>query len=181
MIRERIGVLKYPFALLEAIVHRVRRSFAPAPDGNVLIEFDGQRMEGNSSKGGILGEIFTKGYHEFAATQCMKRAVKAGMTVLDVGADKGYNTLLAAKRVGARGAVHAFEPMAAARARLERNVQINGYHNVVIHDVGFLTRRSNWPSKGPDSQTWHLLRTAVFAVCLLLRFRSNTRSAGSVL
>jgi FkbM family methyltransferase len=136
MIHERIGVLKYPVALLKAIVHRVRRSLGPTPGKTVFIEFDGQRMEGDPSGGGILGEIFAKGYHEFAATQCMKRAVKAGMTVIDVGADKGYNTLLAAKRVGAQGTVHAFEPKASARAQIERNLHINGYHNVIIHDVG---------------------------------------------
>jgi FkbM family methyltransferase len=135
MIRKRIGALKHPLALLRALVHRVRRLGIRPPDRTMPIPFDGQVILGNPSIGGILEGIYLRGYHEFAATACMKQRVKRGMTVIDVGADKGYNTLLAARRVGASGKVHAFEPLERAREQLIRNLAANGYSNVVIHDV----------------------------------------------
>ena len=116
-------------------MHRLRRGFRAIPDSRMRIEFDGQFIEDIPSFDGVTREIFSSGYHEFAATQCMKRAVKSGMTVLDVGAERGYNTLLAAKRVGDHGMVHAFEPSANARPLLERNVQLNGYKNIAIYDI----------------------------------------------
>jgi hypothetical protein len=48
--------------------------------------------------------------HEEATTALFKKIVKPGDVVLDLGANIGYFTLLAAKLVGDRGRVHAFEP-----------------------------------------------------------------------
>ncbi len=59
--------------------------------------------------------------------QCMK----PGMVVVDLGAWIGYYTLLAASLVGEQGRVYAFEPDPANYALLEKNVQANGYRNVV--------------------------------------------------
>jgi FkbM family methyltransferase len=54
------------------------------------------------------------------------------MTVLDVGANIGSYTLLAAKRVGPEGRVYAFEPDPRTRASLERNVRDNRFANVIV-------------------------------------------------
>ncbi len=59
--------------------------------------------------------------------QCMK----PGMVVVDLGAWIGYYTLLAAGLVGDEGRVYAFEPDPVNYALLEKNVQANGYRNVV--------------------------------------------------
>jgi FkbM family methyltransferase len=54
------------------------------------------------------------------------------MTVLDIGAQFGYFSLLAAKH-GA-GKVYAFEPVPANFELLRRNIHLNGYTNI-IHPV----------------------------------------------
>src|SRR5262249_44198555 len=53
-------------------------------------------------------------------------------TFVDVGANIGYYTLVAARIVGAAGAVYAFEPNAPIRERLERHIALNGLSNVVV-------------------------------------------------
>jgi len=53
------------------------------------------------------------------------------MTVLDVGANVGYYSLIAAGKVGAEGRVYAFEPEPKNFQILLRNIQENGYVNVV--------------------------------------------------
>lgn len=56
--------------------------------------------------------------------------VREGMCVLDVGANIGYYTLLAARAVGPSGRVYAFEPEPRNFALLLKNVAENGFGNV---------------------------------------------------
>jgi FkbM family methyltransferase len=50
----------------------------------------------------------------------------------DVGASLGVYSLWAARQVGASGRVHAFEPVDAARNRLQRNLELNGFRHVEV-------------------------------------------------
>jgi len=63
-------------------------------------------------------------------TPLMKSEIKPGMTVLDLGANVGFYSLLAAKLVGETGRVVSFEPAPDSYALLLRNVTLNGYQNV---------------------------------------------------
>lgn len=60
------------------------------------------------------------------------RFLRSGMTFFDAGANQGFYTLLAAKRLGASGSVYAFEPAPGECQKLRRNVRFNGYRNVLI-------------------------------------------------
>jgi FkbM family methyltransferase len=53
------------------------------------------------------------------------------MTIVDIGANIGYYTLLAAKLVGDKGRVFAFEPEPQNYALLVRNIELNRCMNVV--------------------------------------------------
>ncbi len=67
--------------------------------------------------------------------------VHPGDTVVDVGANIGYYTLLAARKVGPRGKVIAFEPAPESFSFLERNVKANGFNNVVIEQKALSNSR----------------------------------------
>jgi len=60
------------------------------------------------------------------------RSLKPGSTVVDIGANTGYYTVLAGKLVGDQGRVYAFEPDPVSFSLLERNVRLNGLTNVVL-------------------------------------------------
>jgi FkbM family methyltransferase len=68
--------------------------------------------------------------HEHAEAQFFKDVTKAGMCIIDIGANLGYYTLLAAKRVGEHGRVYAFEPDPDNYSLLARNIEANGCQNV---------------------------------------------------
>ena len=51
---------------------------------------------------------------------------------MDIGANIGYYTLIFARLVGETGRVFAFEPDPANFALLKKNIETNGYHNVVL-------------------------------------------------
>jgi len=66
----------------------------------------------------------------------MKRYLKRGDVFLDVGANIGYLTAVAAGIVGVQGQVHAFEPVPAYFERLERLAELNPRHSIVANSCG---------------------------------------------
>jgi FkbM family methyltransferase len=70
--------------------------------------------------------------YEPGTTSLVEKYVKKGDMVLDIGANIGYYTLLFAKLVGEEGRVFAFEPDVDNFILLRKNVELNGYKNVLI-------------------------------------------------
>jgi len=68
--------------------------------------------------------------HEPNVTSLFYSLVEKGMTVVDVGANFGYFTILAAKLVGNEGLVLAFEPEPTVYKALIKNIQVNNWNNV---------------------------------------------------
>jgi len=61
--------------------------------------------------------------------------VKPGMTVVDIGANEGLYTLFLRSRVGEQGQVIAFEPSVREFNRLARNLELNCFNNVMLHQL----------------------------------------------
>jgi FkbM family methyltransferase len=77
--------------------------------------------------------IYLYGIWEMPGTRFLQAVLRPGMTFLDVGANIGYYSVVAARLVGSSGEVHAFEPVGELRARLNRNARLNGLTNVTPH------------------------------------------------
>lgn len=80
---------------------------------------------------GFTMTLLVDGYYEKVSTELFKRQVEEGMTIVDIGAHWGYYTLLAARLVGQRGRVFAFEPEPYNYGLLLRNIRANGCENVI--------------------------------------------------
>jgi FkbM family methyltransferase len=78
----------------------------------------------------LARDAWLMGSYEPQETALMQHLLDSGMTVLDVGANWGYFTLIAAHIVGATGRVLSMEPHPAVYARLQRNLLANGMDNV---------------------------------------------------
>jgi FkbM family methyltransferase len=76
--------------------------------------------------------LYVYGVWDLRSTRLLQWFLRPEMTVLDVGANIGYFTLLAAHLVGPGGLVRGFEPHDEVRDRLARNVARNGLTNVEI-------------------------------------------------
>lgn len=63
-------------------------------------------------------------------TALVQRELQPGNTVIDIGANIGYFTLLFAGLVGETGKVYAFEPEPGNFEILQRNIRENGFKNV---------------------------------------------------
>jgi FkbM family methyltransferase len=58
--------------------------------------------------------------------------LKPGMCFIDIGANEGFYSIYASKKVGPTGKVFSFEPSPRERPWLERNVRVNQLTNVTI-------------------------------------------------
>ncbi len=75
---------------------------------------------------------FYWGVWEPDETRVILRLLRPGDTVIDVGANVGYFTLLAATQVGPTGRVFAVEPVPPTVRRLKQNVEHSGLANITI-------------------------------------------------
>jgi FkbM family methyltransferase len=70
------------------------------------------------------------GVWEPEVTKLFHRLLSRGDVCVDVGANVGYYTLLAATLVGDEGHVYAVEPSPGTFARLEASIRLNGFRNI---------------------------------------------------
>lgn len=66
-------------------------------------------------------------------TRVIRKFVRRGDTVIDVGANLGLVTLWASALVGPEGSVHAFEPQPRLVELLRASLEYNGRRNVRVH------------------------------------------------
>ena len=101
----------------------------------------GLRIEGNT-RDWIQRHLYYFGLWEPSLSAWLARRLAPGDVFIDVGANVGYFTLLAARLVGASGAVVAVEAMPAIFEHLLRHVRANGLTNC---------RCVNEAAVGPDA------------------------------
>ncbi len=80
----------------------------------------------------VSQELLLSGKWEEYETGLFKKRIKSGDIVIDIGAHIGYYTLIAAHLVGNKGKVYAFEPDSKNFGILKRNIEENGYKNVIL-------------------------------------------------
>lgn len=85
----------------------------------------------NTRDHGIGSLLFIKGAYALAREKEILEIVKEGDTVIDIGANIGYFTVLLAKLVGTKGKVYAFEPDPRNFYYLQRTIERNGWNHVI--------------------------------------------------
>ena len=104
---------------------RLHRFVHARSSGTVQVKVQGLRMYVDARDSIVGHALIRDGVWEQYESQLFVSTIRPGMTVADVGAHIGYYTLLAAREVGPRGRVLAFEPDPRAFTLLRRNVDVN--------------------------------------------------------
>ena len=79
-----------------------------------------------------IGQRLALEKYEPYETELILRQTKVGNTIIDVGANIGYYTVLLADKVGNTGKIYAFEPDKINFEILKKNVEANNLKNVEI-------------------------------------------------
>jgi len=107
--------------------------FAYTNESNVVIkEFDGQLRLFVDLSDQVIGMNIIRGCYERSEVRFIRRVVKPGQTVLDLGANIGFFTIIMASLVGSSGRVYAFEPLSRNADLLERSIAENGFEGRVL-------------------------------------------------
>lgn len=76
-------------------------------------------------------DIYYSYYQEYFDSQLLLSLIHPGATVLDIGANFGYYSLIAATKLTETGTVIAFEPNPSAYELLQENITLNHLNNII--------------------------------------------------
>lgn len=83
-----------------------------------------------------LGQyVYLNGVYEPPTAAAIAMLIKPGDTMIDVGANAGFFSLMGASLVGEGGRVLSFEPIPSVREILATNIKLNGYDNIDVFPV----------------------------------------------
>jgi len=121
------GLWKIPgFLFIYRFIYKIVK-----PKGIILITCQGNKMYVNTKDEGVVSSLLIKGVYEEYQTELFKKLIKPGMVVVDIGANIGYYTLIAARLLKDDGRVYSFEPEPNNYELLVKNIRINGCTNVI--------------------------------------------------
>ncbi len=109
---------------------RLRRRLPVPEEGRPVVSFPGGlrlRLDLRES----LQRDFLFGLYDRHELELMRERLRGGGDMVDVGAHIGMYAVAAARALGSRGRVLAFEPNPQARAQLEENLRLNGVEVIV--------------------------------------------------
>ena len=141
----KITVPMYRVRRLAGLAERMRCAIGPIPLRVEVNDFDGTLTTDLDLASELGSRSFWSGYYERWEIGLLKRLLRPGDVFVDCGANTGEFTLVAAKAVGTRGHVVAFEPQFHLAVRLRRIVAQNGLRNVTVDDRGLGER--SWRAK----------------------------------
>jgi len=104
------------------------------PDKHYLVRCPGGKIYLNLRENKSEREKFI-GYYEYQKTNLFKKMVKPGMTILDIGTNKGYFSLLSAKKMDDDGQVLSFEPHPKNCYWIKKSISVNGYKSIKLFQV----------------------------------------------
>ncbi|HWF40000.1 MAG TPA: FkbM family methyltransferase [Candidatus Acidoferrales bacterium] len=136
----------------------VQRTTVPVGNNLLLTKVLGRfLMYLEASDMSLTPHLVADGIWEKPITEAFVARLKPGLTVVDIGANYGYYSLLAGSHVGwdgrsmSRGRVYAFEPHPRTFEILARNIQVNGLSSVIkAFPYGALDERKNVALHTPD-------------------------------
>lgn len=119
----------------------------------ILVEMPGFSIYVRRNDHFIGASIAQHQLYEPHVTQVIKELVQPGSVFLDIGANIGYFTLLAASLTGADGQVVAVEPQAANVELLRQSLAANGFKHVVVYQNAAAEKEESFlfTSSGADS------------------------------
>jgi FkbM family methyltransferase len=135
---------------LRALLATMERQFAPSPvtirfgrPDVVIRQFERFALALDAADPSVSQPIAADGGWEPHTTEVFKRFIRPGMTVVDIGANVGWFTMLAASLVGPSGSVVAVEPWSENCRLIITSLRRNGFDHVELWPLA-LDRQRGW-------------------------------------
>lgn len=105
-----------------------------------VVQLDGYKICTRPADATVSAAILNDGEYEPNVIRELAPLLRPGVVFLDVGANLGYQTLMAAARVGPTGRVLAFEPNPDNLALLREGIRLNGFTNITLYPLAAADR-----------------------------------------
>ncbi len=115
--------------LLRHIVNNFIKSGIPKE-----LQIEEGKMILNQDDVAVSGMLALNSFEPYQ-TSLFRKELKEGMTVVDIGANIGYYSVIAGRRVGQNGKVFSFEPEPNNFSFLVKNIEVNNLKNVTASQV----------------------------------------------
>jgi FkbM family methyltransferase len=99
----------------------------------------------------------TEGRFEPEKTAAVQHLLSPGMTFVDVGANKGDFSLIAARVMNDEGRVLSFEPSPENCGWIRKSVELNGYRSIALHELALSDFEGHVPLYLGERSGWHSL------------------------
>jgi len=153
-LKETEGFSKFCPSLLALTLTKLQPQLVNCPQ-SALVDVNGYKMQVYPKLGGVHQQLYSHGHREPHATAYMKKNLKKGAVILDIGANIGYYALLESYMVGKQGTVYAVEPVTSNFKLLQQNIKINKCSNIHPYRLAFgsknkeedniyLSKKANW-------------------------------------
>lgn len=110
------------------------------PDDPLIARID-KDLKARVWPGDVIGKsLYVSGLFERQEVQFIKHVLQPGMIFFDIGANMGFYSLIAAKRLGESGKIHSFEPNPRMFEELKYNIDLNGFSNVKLNCLALADR-----------------------------------------
>jgi FkbM family methyltransferase len=105
------------------------------------------------------------GHYEIEKQAAVRRLVKRGMKIFDVGANAGFYTLAFSRLAGTTGRVWAFEPLPENVRNLRRHIELNALQNVTVVEAAVAEKSGVAGFEAAaDNSVGHLSERSAFRV-----------------
>lgn len=107
--------------------------FWRSKNGRIIKKIQGSKMVLDLNDEGISRELAVYGCHEVNSTQEVKKIIRPGMKILEIGANIGYYALIEKSLTGQKGFLYAFEPSPFNFNLLKKNLKLNNIRNAELY------------------------------------------------
>lgn len=122
--------------------------------------------------------IYTRGLYDYDEMGFMEHYLRPGDSFIDVGANIGIYSLLAAGLVGPSGSVDSFEADPQVFAALQENIALNSLVNVRLHQKAVSNREGSIGFTQGNDQTGHIATNAASSAIPVTACRLDTTLSG---
>lgn len=130
------SLYKLPY-FLKTIIYLIMNLYSfLLTDKNYLVNCPGGKIYLNLREGIMMRECFL-GIYETPKMNLFKRILKPNMTVINVGAHRGYFSFLSAKLMEDKGKIYSIEPDPANISWLKKGLRTNRYNSIKPFQLAF--------------------------------------------
>lgn len=150
-----------------------RRLQEPATAAPEVAELEGFRILASPDDLAVGRPVLSGGYEPEVVT-VFRSVLRAGMNVIDIGANIGFFSMLAATLVGSGGSVLAVEPNPRNARMAEASRRLNGFAQVTVlqaaagRDIGMLSMHTSFSNGTTSAIETGMLLGAETVACLAL-------------